>query len=53
VNRVADNALAKKLLGWEPKTAFRDGLEKTMHWYFSTKQQEEVSHVLENMLTAR
>src|ERR1700731_4034512 len=29
-NRVADNALAKKLMGWEPKTKFRDGLKKTM-----------------------
>src|SRR4029077_6177560 len=29
-NRVADNALAKKLLGWEPKTPFREGLRKTM-----------------------
>ena len=25
VNRVADNKLAKKLLGWEPKTPFREG----------------------------
>ncbi|HWF39028.1 MAG TPA: NAD-dependent epimerase/dehydratase family protein [Candidatus Acidoferrales bacterium] len=53
VNRVADNALAKKLLGWEPKTSFRDGLKKTMDWYFATKQREEVRGVLEKMLTAR
>ena len=53
VNRVADNALAKKLLGWEPKTTFRDGLKKTMDWYFATKQREEVRGVLEKMLTAR
>ena len=26
LNRVADNALAKKLLGWEPKVMFMDGL---------------------------
>jgi nucleoside-diphosphate-sugar epimerase len=53
VNRVADNALAKKLLGWEPKTTFRDGLKKTMDWYFSAKQREEVRGVLDKMLTAR
>lgn len=53
VNRVADNALAKKLLGWEPKTSFRDGLKKTMDWYFATKQREEVRGVLDKMLTAR
>jgi nucleoside-diphosphate-sugar epimerase len=52
-NRVADNSLAKKLLGWEPKTTFRDGLRKTMDWYFSTKQQEQVRGVLDTMLTAR
>jgi nucleoside-diphosphate-sugar epimerase len=53
VNRVADNKLAKKLLGWEPKTAFRDGLRKTMDWYAATHQQEKVRGVLEKMLTAR
>ena len=53
VNRVADNHLAKKLLGWEPKTPFREGLRKTLDWYFTTHQKEEVSEVLEKMLTAR
>ena len=52
-NRVADNALAKKLLGWEPKTPFREGLRKTMDWYFATKQKDQVRGVLEHMLTAR
>jgi nucleoside-diphosphate-sugar epimerase len=53
VNRVADNALAKRLLGWEPKTPFREGLRKTMDWYFSSRQKDEVAGVLEKMLTAR
>ena len=53
VNRVADNALAKKLLGWEPKTPFREGLRKTMDWYFSSRQKDQVAGVLEKMLTAR
>jgi nucleoside-diphosphate-sugar epimerase len=53
VNRVADNKLAKKLLGWEPKMAFRDGLRKTMDWYAATHQREKVRGVLEKMLTAR
>jgi nucleoside-diphosphate-sugar epimerase len=52
-NRVADNRLAKKLLGWEPKTPFREGLRKTMDWYFATKKKEQVRGVLETMLTAR
>jgi len=53
VNRVADNALAKKLLGWQPKTLFREGMRKTMDWYFSTHDKEKVTGVLETMLTAR
>ena len=53
MNRVADNKLAKQLLGWEPKTMFRDGLRKTMDWYFASRQKEAVSGTLEKMLTAR
>ena len=53
INRVADNHLAKELLGWEPKTPFQEGLRKTMDWYFSRKQKDDVSSVLETMLTAR
>ena len=53
VNRVADNSLAKKLLGWEPKTPFREGLRKTMDWYAATHKQEKVRGELEKMLTGR
>ncbi|HEX4076494.1 MAG TPA: NAD-dependent epimerase/dehydratase family protein [Candidatus Acidoferrales bacterium] len=53
VNRVADNNLAKQLLGWEPKTPFREGLRKTLDWYFASHQRAEVGGVLEKMLTAR
>jgi nucleoside-diphosphate-sugar epimerase len=53
LNRVADNALAKKLLGWEPKVNFIDGLHKTTDWYFSVKNKEEVKKVLEGKLTER
>ncbi len=30
--RNSDNTLIKKLLGWEPSTSLRDGLEKTYPW---------------------
>jgi nucleoside-diphosphate-sugar epimerase len=53
VNRVADNKLAKRLLGWEPRTPFREGLRKTMDWYFASRRKEDVRGVLEEMLTAR
>ena len=46
MNRVADNSLAKKLLGWEPKTLFLDGLYKTIDWYYSTKDRNEVKKIL-------
>jgi len=52
-NRVADNALAQKLLGWEPKVMFREGLKKTMDWYAAAHKKQEVQSTLEKMLTAR
>jgi nucleoside-diphosphate-sugar epimerase len=52
-NRVADNGLAKKLLGWEPQVKFIDGLHRTIDWYTSTKKPDQVSAILEVMLTER
>jgi nucleoside-diphosphate-sugar epimerase len=52
-NRVADNSLAKKLLGWEPQVPFREGLKRTIDWYFATKDREEVRKILNRMLTER
>jgi nucleoside-diphosphate-sugar epimerase len=48
MNRVADNALAKRLLGWEPKVRFVDGLHRTIDWYFATRDPVDVRHVLED-----
>jgi dTDP-glucose 4,6-dehydratase len=28
-----DHARASELLGWQPKTNFEEGLERTIHWY--------------------
>lgn len=53
LNRVADNSLARTLLGWEPKMKFVDGLHRTIDWYFRTKKREEVAAILEEMLTER
>jgi UDP-glucose 4-epimerase len=52
-NRVADNSLAKRLLGWEPEVMFEDGLHRTIDWYFGRKNREEVSNKLEYALTER
>lgn len=53
LNRVADNSLAKKLLGWEPKVKFKDGVKKTIGWYFSTKNPKEIAKILERSLMSR
>jgi nucleoside-diphosphate-sugar epimerase len=53
LNRVADNALAKRLLGWEPKVAFREGLKRTIDWYYSTKDRSEVKRIFGRLLTER
>ena len=53
LNRVADNALAKKPLGWEPKVAFRDGLKRTIDWYYADRDRAEVQRIFNRMLTER
>jgi nucleoside-diphosphate-sugar epimerase len=53
LNRVADNALARKLLGWEPQMTFMDGLHQTIDWYFATKDREQVRAQLDRRLTER
>jgi nucleoside-diphosphate-sugar epimerase len=53
LNRVADNSLAKKLLGWQPTVPFREGVRKTMDWYFASRGQADARQALESMLTTR
>jgi nucleoside-diphosphate-sugar epimerase len=53
LNRVADNALARKLLGWKPQIKFMDGLHRTLDWYFATKDRAAVKRELERRLTER
>jgi UDP-glucose 4-epimerase len=47
LNRAADTALARELLGWEPQVPFADGLRKTFDWYRETKSREEVERLLD------
>ena len=53
MNRVADNALASRLLEWSPQVNFVDGLHRTIEWYFSAKDRDKVRDVLEERLTER
>lgn len=52
-NRVADNALAKRLLKWEPKVSFSEGLERTIRWYFDSHDREKLAGAFEASLTER
>ena len=53
LNRVADNALARKLLDWEPRVAFMDGLQRTIDWYYASKDRAAIAASLEERLTER
>ena len=47
LNRVADNTLAEKLLGWTPKFSFQEGLQRTYKWYLENKNVDQVRRILE------
>jgi nucleoside-diphosphate-sugar epimerase len=53
LNRVADNSLAKKLLGWQPVVNFMDGLHRTIDWYYANKDRDQVKSILRRMLIER
>ena len=50
LNRVADNGMAKKLLKWESKNTFEDGLKRTVKWYKNNKDKKEVKNKLNDLL---
>ena len=52
-NRVASNQLAQELLDWRPQVPFTSGLRKTIDWYVSTKDADEVREGLASMLIDR
>ncbi len=52
-SRAADLSTAKKVLGWSPKTSYPEGFERTLKWYFTTKNREEVKANLEKLLMER
>lgn len=53
LNRVADNGYARRGLDWKPAVDFREGLCRTMDWYFATRDQDDVRRRLEVLLTER
>jgi nucleoside-diphosphate-sugar epimerase len=53
LNRVADNSLGKKLLGWEPQVGFSEGVRRTIDWYIASRNQQAASLALERLLIER
>lgn len=53
LNRVASNELSARILGWRPEVPFREGLRRTVDWYFATKDRDEVARSLDAWLTTR
>jgi UDP-glucose 4-epimerase len=53
LNRVADNSRARKLLAWEPQFPFREGLRRTIDWYYKDRDRAQVKATLDHMLTER
>ena len=51
VARVADISLMKEKFGWQPKWSFREGLERTLKWYWQTKDRDYVRANLQKLLT--
>jgi nucleoside-diphosphate-sugar epimerase len=53
MNRVADNARARELLGWSPRVRFAEGLRQTVDWYYANHEREPVARALARSLTER
>jgi len=52
-SRAADLIKAKQLLDWQPRIGYKEGFKKTIEWYISNKNKEEVSSNLETLLLER
>ena len=52
-SRAADLSHAREVLSWEPQVSYRDGLARTIDWYVSEKDPEDVARRLEHLLTER
>ena len=52
-SRAADLARSRAVLGWEPQTSFADGLERTIAWYYASRDRTEVAAKLGLLLSER
>ncbi len=52
-SRAADTANSRKLLQWEPQISVEEGLRKTIDWYYSTKNKDEVRQKFQKLIWER
>jgi len=52
-SRAADLTMCRKLLEWEPKVPIDIGLQKTIEWYYTTKNKRDMRKHLEALLFER
>jgi UDP-glucose 4-epimerase len=52
-SRAADLRRTRACLNWEPGTSFRDGLARTIEWYYRTHDRDQVQADMERLLTER
>ncbi|CAN7375859.1 NAD-dependent epimerase/dehydratase family protein [Trinickia sp. LjRoot230] len=55
LNRVASHELATELTGWRPQVTFKDGLARTIDWYFKEheSQRDELGRKFDELLMKR
>lgn len=52
-SRAADLTNTRKLLRWEPNVSIEDGLIKTIDWYYSSKNKDEVKEKFQKLIWER
>jgi nucleoside-diphosphate-sugar epimerase len=52
-SRAADLTRTRSALAWEPQTSFKEGLQRTMKWYYQNKDIADVAPKLGVLLTER
>jgi UDP-glucose 4-epimerase len=52
-SRAADLTRTRKVLDWEPSISFKEGLRRSIEWYYATKDVAEVASRIGVLLTER
>jgi UDP-glucose 4-epimerase len=52
-NRVADLTRTQRILGWKPSVDLREGLKRTIGWYFKTHNPNDVRRDYERLIWER